>query len=169
MKNGNTPGRNAGANRRRNRSKNRESGRKQTKENERELDYLANARRQSALQNKIPSAKRPRWTEPSLLKTPIPSPPCPLCGEPVKELAEAITDKISGLAAHFDCVRKRVCGSEQLEDGEQIAYIGGGRFGVIHFKHGHQRGFTIKKIIELEQTETRAEWRSDIADHFSIT
>jgi hypothetical protein len=59
---------------------------------------------------------------------------------------------------------------EFLEKGEAIAYIGGGRFGVVCFNHTpNSQNFTIKRILEWENKENRAEWRKTIADHYSIT
>ncbi|GHV83398.1 hypothetical protein AGMMS50212_07380 [Spirochaetia bacterium] len=110
---------------------------------------------------------RPKWIPVKQSGTPIPEPICPACNKPIKELAQAIHDKNTGETLHFDCIRERVLASEHLEKGDNVTYIGGGRFGVVHFENN--RNFTIKKIIEIEDNEKHAEWRDDIADHFSIT
>jgi hypothetical protein len=91
-------------------------------------------------------------------------------------MSSAIADKDTGVPVHFDCVTARITFGEKLEKGETVAYIGGGRFGVISFvnsgvsqnktEHGD---FTIKRIIEWESKDKRAEWRSVICDHFSVT
>ena len=127
---------------------------------------------------------RPRWTPPKLPEDPIPTPDCPWCGKPIKDISAAITDKNSGAPIHFDCVLARLGESETLEAGDTISYIGGGRFGIVHFnqaqghsadnRHGRPsaqetRDFTIKKIFEWENKDDRAEWRRSIGDHFSIT
>jgi hypothetical protein len=112
---------------------------------------------------------RPKWTPPELSKEPIPTPLCPLCNKPIEELAQAVTDKISGEAAHFDCVRKKIAAFEVLVPGDDIAYIGGGRFGIVNLDGQDKRYFKIKKIIEYEGRELRAGWRDNIAGHFSLT
>jgi hypothetical protein len=71
---------------------------------------------------------------------------------------------------HFDCVLARLMEGEMLERGDTITYIGGGRFGVVHFGDiQNQRGFSIKKIFEWENKDNRAEWRSLVSDHYSGT
>jgi hypothetical protein len=112
---------------------------------------------------------RPKWTPPELLREPLPMPVCPVCGKVISEPACAVTDKLSGEAAHFDCVREKLAVGEELLPGEELTYIGGGRFGVVSFEGGDKRRFKIKKIIEYEITESRADWRGNIADHYSLT
>ncbi|MDR0721149.1 MAG: hypothetical protein LBF78_16070 [Treponema sp.] len=114
--------------------------------------------------------ERPRWTPPQLLTDPLPVPNCPWCGRPIKDIASAIADKDSGAPVHFDCIIARLSEQERLEQGESIAYIGGGRFGIIHYASTQNpRSFTIKKIVEWENKDSRAEWRGNISDHYSIT
>jgi hypothetical protein len=52
-----------------------------------------------------------------------------------------------------------------------VAYIGGGRFGVLHAEHNPGSptpSYTIKKIIVWEKKEDpRGEWRRIVADHYS--
>jgi hypothetical protein len=84
-----------------------------------------------------------------------------------------LTDKQTGNPIHFDCVVAELSKHENLEEGDVLSYIGGGRFGIVHFNHSGRRGetggFTVKKILEWEDKENRAEWRNLIADHYSIT
>jgi hypothetical protein len=113
---------------------------------------------------------RPKWTAPSISAEPIPVPDCAYCGKPIRDLSSALTDKTSGTAVHFDCVIARLMGNETLERGDTLAYIGGGRFGIIHYPNPQDvRSFTIKKIFEWEERENRAEWRKTLADHYSVT
>jgi hypothetical protein len=131
---------------------------------------------------------RPKWTPPQVSAEPIPVPDCPYCGKPIKDLAAAIADKDSGQAVHFDCIIGRLAENESLEQGDTIAYIGGGRFGVVHFSGrgtrgeasgrpspggpgfaGENRIFTIKKVIEWENKDERVDWSRVMADHFSVT
>lgn len=114
--------------------------------------------------------ERPRWTPPKMSTTPLPSPICPYCGKPIRDLATALSDKDSGEAVHFDCVIARIAQGEILEKGDVIAYIGGGRFGIVRFNSPQDsRNFTIKKIFEWEDKENRAEWRDFVSDHYSVT
>jgi hypothetical protein len=113
---------------------------------------------------------RPRWVPPKISPEPLPSPDCPWCGKPIKDIASAIADKDSGAAIHFDCVIARLQEGEVLEKGDVISYIGGGRFGIVHYINPQDlRNFTIKKIFEWENKENRAEWRSTVSDHYSVT
>ncbi|MDR1420529.1 MAG: hypothetical protein LBI86_09165 [Treponema sp.] len=116
--------------------------------------------------------ERPRWTAPEIPQEPIPVPDCPWCGKPIKDLSAALEDRESGLAVHFDCVIERVAEreGESLEPGDTVAYIGGGRFGVVHFNSSSgAKSFKIRKIMEWEDKENRAEWRKTVSDHFSTT
>jgi len=116
------------------------------------------------------SHERLRWTAPVLPVNPITSPDCPWCGKPIKEIATAISDKESGLPVHFDCVLARLNQIEHLETNDSISYIGGGRFGVIHYNNPpDMRDFTVKKIIEWEIKEKDYEWRRPISEYFSLT
>jgi hypothetical protein len=131
---------------------------------------------------KAPLVDRPKWTAPQLSTEPIPHPPCPYCGKPIKDMSTAIACKDSGEPSHFECVAARIAEGETLESGDTVAYIGGGRFGVVHFpgiirdalrgrKGGEDydtKGFQIKKIFEWEKREDRAPWRKNIEDHFSV-
>jgi len=113
---------------------------------------------------------RPKWTPIKLPDDPLPAPECPVCGKPVKDIASALTDRVSGEPAHFDCVIARVSENEMMEKGDAVAYIGGGRFGIVHFNNPQDpRNFRIKRIIEWEDKGNRAEWRQSVADHYSIT
>jgi hypothetical protein len=126
--------------------------------------------------------ERPKWVPPELNTDPIPEPVCAHCGKPIKDIDTAIEDKVSGGPVHFSCVLAKLSENESLEKGEVISYIGGGRFGIVRFKETRAevksfrrddgeagRVFTIRKIFELEDRECRAEWRSSMADHYSIT
>jgi len=114
--------------------------------------------------------ERPQWSAPQQPANPITSPDCPWCGEPIKDIATAICDKESGLPVHFDCVLARIANMEKLESNDSVCYIGGGRFGVIHYNNPPDtRDFTIKKIYEWEVKDNVNEWRRPISEYFSIT
>jgi hypothetical protein len=112
---------------------------------------------------------RLKWVPPALLREPIPMPSCPICGKVISEPACAVTDKLTGEAAHFDCVREKLAANEAAGPGEELTYIGGGRFGIVSFEGADKRRFQIKKIIEYEAADKRADWRGNIADHYSLT
>jgi hypothetical protein len=81
-----------------------------------------------------------------------------------------MTDKNTGEPVHLDCVIGRIAGGEILEPGDVVSYIGGGRFGVVHFNDSRDlQNFKIKKILEWEDKDNRAEWRRSISDHYSVT
>ena len=125
---------------------------------------------------RVSFVERPRWVPPKPHIEPLPVSTCPWCGKPIRDLSSAIADKDTGVPVHFDCVTSRIAFGEKLEKGESVVYIGGGRFGIVYFggppysqNRSEHRDFTIKKIIEWENKEKRAEWRSIISDHFSET
>ncbi|MCL2477871.1 MAG: hypothetical protein FWF22_00110 [Treponema sp.] len=113
---------------------------------------------------------RPKWIPPQIPAEPLPVPDCPYCGKPIHDIASALNDRGTGRAVHFDCIIARINQEEILEKGDCISYIGGGRFGIVHFSNpGEPKKFTIKKILEWENKEDRPQWRSSITDHFSVT
>lgn len=93
---------------------------------------------------------------------------CPLCNQPITDLASAMTDKESGNPVHFECALEKVKSQEKTGENEKIAYIGQGRFAVIFFENPRdQRHFTIKKIIEWEDREQKSAWRDEISGLYS--
>jgi hypothetical protein len=114
--------------------------------------------------------ERIQWIPPVISTEPLPAPDCPYCGKPIKDIASAIGDKNSSTPVHFDCILARLTAGETLEKGDSIAYIGGGRFGIVHF-YGpqHTSVFKIKKILEWEDKENQATWRKTISDRYSVT
>jgi len=120
--------------------------------------------------NRISLHERPRWTAPVLPANPITSPDCPWCGKQIKDIATAISDKDTGLPVHFDCVLSRIAEMETLELNDSVCYIGGGRFGIIHYNNlPDTRDFSIKKILEWEDKDSNSEWRRPISEYFSLT
>jgi len=117
--------------------------------------------------------ERLRWTAPALNTDPLPVPTCTRCGQPITDLHAALTDTQAGGTVHFDCVIAELEKREQLEEGDTLSYVGGGRFGIVRFANPSerkgQRAFTIKRILEWEDKDQRADWRGLIADHYSIT
>lgn len=98
------------------------------------------------------------------------TPNCAYCGEPIYDLPSAMSDKDTLAPVHFDCVLKKLNDSETLGEKEKITYIGQGRFAVVYFENPHDlRHFKIQRIIEWEDREKKAEWRTEIASKFSQT
>jgi len=121
-------------------------------------------------ENRVNQQERPRWTEPEQPSNPIKSPDCSWCKKPITDITTAITDKETGLPVHFDCVLERIAGMETLEANDSVCYIGGGRFGIIHYNNPPDtRDFIIKKIFEWEPKDTVSEWRKPISEYFSVT
>jgi len=119
---------------------------------------------------RISLQERPRWTAPVLPVNPITTPDCPWCGKQIKDITTAISDKDTGLPVHFDCVLARIAEAENLEKNDSVCYIGGGRFGIIHYNNPPDtRDFFIKKIFEWEIKDGNGEWRRPISEYFSIT
>lgn len=93
---------------------------------------------------------------------------CPKCNQPINDLASCLTDKATNTPMHFECAINEVSKSEKLGENEKIAYIGQGRFGVLYYENPRdQRHFTIKKIIEWEDRDTKSEWRGELSELYS--
>jgi hypothetical protein len=113
---------------------------------------------------------RPRWSAPAPAPLPTAKSECPRCGKPIEDIASARGDRESGGPVHFDCALNRIAEGEDLGEGDKVVYIGGGRFGVVHFDNPQDtRRFQIKKTIQWEEKDKRSEWRRTLADHFSTT
>jgi len=112
-----------------------------------------------------------QWTAPVLpVNYHMITPDCPWCGKQIDDVTCAIADKETGRPIHFDCVLKRIAETVSLETNDTVCYIGGGRFGVIHYNNPPDvKDFTIKKIIEWEVKENSNYWRIPISEYFSIT
>jgi len=113
---------------------------------------------------------RHKWIPPK--QTPVPqiSANCAWCNKPIKDISTAIADPETGKPVHFDCVIDSIIKKERLESGDTVSYIGGGRFGIVHYNNPPDtRDFKIKKIFEWENKENRSEWRLLISNHFAVT
>jgi hypothetical protein len=153
------------------RSRHRFSGRKDEsqKHEQRKLsdNLLANEKLE---RNHASIHERLHWTAPVLPANPIITPDCPWCGKQIRDIACAISDKETGHPIHFNCVLERVTEMVSLETDDTICYIGGGRFGVVHYNNPPDvRDFTIKRIIEWEVKDNIGDWRIPISEYFSIT
>jgi len=85
-------------------------------------------------------------------------------------LPSALNDKETGVPVHFDCVLARLSESETLSEGEKVVYLGGGRFGVVAFENPSDlKRFRVRKTIQWEEKDKRADWRRDVSDLYSST
>lgn len=93
---------------------------------------------------------------------------CPICGKRVEEIESAVTDKQSGLPAHFDCITNRLAEMEHLKDGENVVYIGQGTFAVMRYDNKDDpKMFHIVRKIEWENGGRDIPWRHEISSLFS--
>ncbi|MDR1466194.1 MAG: hypothetical protein LBI40_01025 [Treponema sp.] len=150
---------------------------------ERKKNWDGKSDNQQNRKNPEPFAKhtafydRPKWSPPQMSTEPYPLLNCPCCGKPIRDIGSAIANKIDGAPAHLECIVSKIAEREKLEKDDVIAYIGGGRFGVVHFNdRSHPRCsklfFAIKKVFEWEDTENvddRPAWRTLVRDHYSCT
>jgi hypothetical protein len=102
-------------------------------------------------------------------------PRCPMCGLVIRNLYSAITDQESQVPAHFDCVLRKLADVEELAEGERLAYLGGGSFGVVQTRSrqrvprrsGRSRTqvegtLFVRKRIDYEPTEPVPDWRREL-------
>lgn len=96
-------------------------------------------------------------------------PVCEICGQPITDIASAISNKGDGKPVHFDCVLKKITETEKPGANERVAYIGQGRFAVIYSENPHDaKHFSIRRTIEWEgRDQERSEWRNEMASLYS--
>lgn len=93
---------------------------------------------------------------------------CERCNQPIYEISTAMNDRTTGKLIHFDCAVAEIEKNEKLEQGDKISYIGNGRFGIVNYPNVHDiKHFSIKKIIEWEKAENKAEWRTEMSELYS--
>ncbi len=93
---------------------------------------------------------------------------CSLCGNTIKDISSALSNKTDDSPVHFDCVLKRLKEIEPLKDGEHIIYIGKGKFAVITYASPvTMKEFSIVRSIEWEEKKDRSPWRDKISEAFS--
>lgn len=98
-------------------------------------------------------------------KIEFPAPVCPKCGQTIKDITSAISDKNTGNPVHFDCVIDFLKKSETLNESEEVIYIGAGNFAVVYFENPKiRKNFKIIKLIEWENKNQANEWKSEIAE-----
>jgi hypothetical protein len=167
-----------GGNRRNSRNRRRFSNRRNESEKQNNKNNALPAENEAVFsdsktdKNKVKSQaqEHPRWSAPELPAYPITTPECHWCKKQINDITAAISDKKTGLPVHFDCVLESISESEKLENNDTVCYIGGGRFGIVHYNNPSQtRDFTIKKIFEWEVKDRNYDWRRPISEYFSVT
>lgn len=88
---------------------------------------------------------------------------CALCGELIQDTASSLSMPDSGEPAHFDCVLREFEKNEELQEGETIAYLGSGNFGIIKKSRQAPAGFEIHKKLDFENKEKIGEWRKKLS------
>lgn len=92
---------------------------------------------------------------------------CPICEQNIRDVLTAIIVSSDGTAAHFDCVVRKITADEELGPREKICYLGGGEFGIVHFKSQDQRRFSVRKRIKFEEKEHIPDWHREISKGLS--
>lgn len=91
------------------------------------------------------------------------APDCPVCGKPVRELPSALTHRVTGKPAHFECILKELRDANELAPQEKLCYLGGGTFGILQFRPaGSATRFTIRKRISYEEKDTPQDWKKTL-------
>lgn len=98
-------------------------------------------------------------------KIEFPAHVCPKCGELIKDVCSALSDKTTGKPVHFDCIIESLKQNEDLKPSEEIIYIGAGNFAVVYFENPRfRKNFKIIKLIEWEDKNSVCEWKGEIAE-----
>jgi len=114
--------------------------------------------------------ERPHWTAPEVSNAPSVIYECPWCGKPINDISSALSDKNTGKPVHFECVLSRITEMENLETHDSVCYIGGGRFGIVHYNNPPDiKNFTIKKVLEWENKDSHFDWRQSISEQFPLS
>lgn len=75
---------------------------------------------------------------------------CSICGQTIKEIADAISEP-DGTFSHFNCVIKKISDSYELKPNQKVSYLGKGNFGIVENNEGV---FTIVERIAYESPES---------------
>ncbi|MDR1316052.1 MAG: hypothetical protein LBK13_04180 [Spirochaetales bacterium] len=92
------------------------------------------------------------------------TPPCCVCGKPIRDILAALLHRETGEPAHFDCIAKQILAGETLAEGERFTYLGSGVFGIIRQgKATDPSSIVIRKKIEYEDKEKAAAWKRGLS------
>ncbi|SIQ51529.1 hypothetical protein SAMN05920897_11017 [Alkalispirochaeta americana] len=125
---------------------------------------------------RTPKKKRPIPFDPEKHLLP-PEPPernyssCPLSGEEIDDIVNAIAHPQTGAPVRFDSVIKslREQESEELAEDERLAYLGRGNFGIVKIeKKGKNRPeLVVRKYFHYEDTHDKQTWRKELSPGIS--
>ncbi len=85
---------------------------------------------------------------------------CVVCHQVIAEMASAVAFGPEQGPAHFDCVLQALQERENLREGERLAYLGSGMFGVV--QDIDAKNFQIVRKIAVEDPHNPPEWRKEI-------
>ncbi len=121
------------------------------------------SRRERGRRDGRAQADRERAEKQRAPAAPVFAPECPICRKPVRELAAALTHRLTGAPAHFECIMKELRDANELSPQEKLCYLGGGTFGILQFKpSGGVNRFTIRKRIPYEEKDAPQEWKKGL-------
>lgn len=93
---------------------------------------------------------------------------CETCGNPIRDVHNAISIGEEHKPVHFDCALKQLGENEELADDEKICYLGQGSFGVVLQKpRGELARYTVVRRIQIEEKDKKIPWRKQISSHIS--
>ena len=98
--------------------------------------------------------------EPLFKRENLPELSCVICEKSIRNVHAAMS--FQGNVIHFDCAIEKIQREEPLKPDERICYLGAGAFGIVTFRQGNQGKFTVKKRIQFEEKDQKAEWRKAI-------
>jgi hypothetical protein len=88
--------------------------------------------------------------------------PDPITGEPISNILAAVAHPTSGKPANIESVINSLEGQEELDEGQRIAYIGAGNFGVVEErKENGKMVIEVVKKIPYEDTHATYPWRKE--------
>jgi hypothetical protein len=92
--------------------------------------------------------------------------PDPITGEEIKNPLTAIAHPQSGKPMNIETVLKLLSDTEEIKDGNELAYIGAGAFGIIEYQNEDPR-FQVHKKIPYEDTHQSNIWRKELSPGIS--
>ena len=92
----------------------------------------------------------------------------PITGEPISDILSAIADPSTGEPSNFESVLRRIEESHELKDGERVAYVGAGEFGIVSEEtvEGKKR-LVVRERIHYEDSRRPYPWRRELSPGIS--
>lgn len=94
---------------------------------------------------------------------------CPLSGEKIDDIVNAIAEPYSGKPARFDRVLESIREKETVGEDERLVYLGRGAFGIISIRRGEsgRPELFVRKRIQYEDSHEKYAWRRELAPGIS--